>query len=143
MKKVFFQGTFDLINWGHIRAFQDAKAQGDYLIVGLNSDELIRTYKKREPVLPFWQRKFILESIRYIDEVVEIHTFSPIAELKELEIDVYIIGSEWKASKMKEMAYMRSSGGSVFFTPEYEGVVHSSEIRNRCIQQYLKKGAGK
>jgi len=139
MKKVFFQGTFDILNWGHVMAFRDAKAQGDYLIVGLNSDKLVSDYKNREPILPFWQRKAILESIRWIDEVVEIHTFSPLKELRELKIDVYIIGSEWKASKVKEMNYMKSIGGSVFFTPEYDGVIHSSEIRKRCVSEETKK----
>jgi len=139
MKKVFFQGTFDIMNWGHIQAFKDAKAQGDYLIIGLNSDELVRTYKKREPILPFWQRKAILEAVKYIDEVIEIGTMSPLQELKDLDIDVYVIGSEWKASKMKEKAYMESKGGSVFYTPEYDGVIHSSDIRRKCVQEYLKK----
>ena len=139
MKKVFFQGTFDILNWGHTMAFRDAKAQGDYLIIGLNSDNLIRSYKKREPILPFWQRKFILESMKYVDEVVEVNTFSPMKELQELKIDVYIIGSEWKASKVSEINYMKSVGGSVFFTPEYEGVIHSSEIRRRCVVEEAKK----
>jgi glycerol-3-phosphate cytidylyltransferase len=144
MKKVFFQGTFDILNWGHIMAFRDAKNQGDYLIVGLNSDKLVKSYKKREPILPFWQRKAILESIRWVDEVVQIDKFSPLQTLKDLNIDVYVIALEWKESKKKEMVYMRSKGGAVFFTPEYEGVIHSSEIRKRCVQEFLKKkGAGK
>ena len=124
MKKVFFQGTFDIMNWGHIQAFKDAKAQGDYLIIGLNSDNLVRSYKKREPILPFWQRKAILEAVKWIDEVIEANEFSPLELLKELDIDVYVIGSEWKASKMKETAYITSKGGSVFYTPEYDGVIH-------------------
>ncbi len=140
MKKVFFQGTFDILNWGHTMAFKEAKEQGDYLIIGLNSDELVRSYKKREPILPFWQRKSILLSIRWIDEVVQIDTFSPLQTLKDLDIDVYIIGSEWKQSKMKETAFMKGKGGSVFFTSEYEGVIHSSEIRRRCVQEVLQKG---
>jgi cytidyltransferase-like protein len=143
MKKVFFQGSFDILNWGHTMAFKDAKAQGDYLIIGLNSDELVRSYKKREPILPFWQRKAILEAIKWIDEVIKVDTFSPLETLKNLDIDVYIIGSEWKASKMKEVAYMKSKGGSVFYTPEYDGVIHSSEIRRRCLQEFLKKGEKK
>lgn len=143
MKKVLFQGTFDIMNWGHIQAFKDAKAQGDYLTVALNSDELVRTYKKREPILPFWQRKAILEAIVYIDEVIEADNFSPLELIKSLDIDVYVIGSEWKASKMKERAYIESKGGSVFYTPEYDGVIHSSDIRRKCVQEYLKNGAGK
>ena len=139
MKKVFIQGTFDLLNYGHTMAFRDAKAQGDYLIVGLNTDELVREYKHREPILPFWQRKIILESIRWIDEVVPANTFSPMQLLIDMDIDVYAIGSEWKASKVKEVNYMKRKGGSVIYTPEYPGVIHSSEIRTRCVAQSQQK----
>ncbi len=132
MKKVFFQGAFDLINWGHIKAFKDAKLQGDYLIVGLNTDELIRQYKNREPILPFYQRKEILEAIRYIDEVIPANEFSPLQMLIDLDIDVYVIGEEWKGTKVKEINFMKSKGGEVFFTPTYPGVIRSTEIRRKC-----------
>lgn len=135
MKKVFFQGAFDLLNWGHIRAFEDAKKQGDYLIVGLNADELIRTYKNREPILPFDQRKAILEAIKWIDEVVPSENFSPYQQLIDLDIDVYVVAEEWEGTKTKEIGYMKSKGKEVFYTPEYPGVIHSTEIRRRCAEQ--------
>ena len=130
MKKVFFQGSFDLINHGHVYAFRDAKKQGDYLIVGLNSDELVKDFKERDVILPFWQRKIILEGIKYIDEVVKMDNFSPLKHLKD--IDVYVIYQEWLPTKTEEIAYMQSKGGKIFVTPEYEGVTHSSEIRRKC-----------
>ena len=140
MIKVLFQGTFDLLNYGHVRAFEDAKKQGDYLIVALNTDDLIRRYKKREPILPYKQREVILKAIRFIDEVIPVNDFSPLELIKKHDIQVYVIGSEWKASKMKEIAYMKSINGKVFFTPEYDGVIHSSQIRRRCVQDASKRG---
>lgn len=140
MIKVLFQGTFDLLNYGHVKAFEDAKKQGDYLIVALNTDDLIRRYKKKDPILPYWQREIILKAIRYIDEVIPANDFSPFELLKEHDINVYVIGAEWKASKMKEINYMKSIGGKVFFTPEYDGVIHSSQIRRRCVQDASKRG---
>lgn len=140
MIKVLFQGTFDLLNYGHVKAFEDAKKQGDYLIVALNTDDLIRRYKKREPILPYKQREVILKAVRFIDEVIPANDFSPLELLKEHNIDVYVIGSEWKASKMKEIGYMKSVGGKIFFTPEYDGVIHSSQIRRRCVQDASKGG---
>jgi rfaE bifunctional protein nucleotidyltransferase chain/domain len=140
MIKVFFQGTFDLLNYGHVRAFEDAKKQGDYLIVALNTDDLIRRYKKREPILPYEQREVILKAVRFIDEVIPVDEFSPLELLKKHNINVYVIGNEWKASKVKEINYMKSIGGKVFFTPEYDGVIHSSEIRRRCVQDASKTG---
>ena len=138
MIKVLFQGTFDLLNYGHVKAFEDARKQGDCLIVALNTDNLIRRYKKKDPILPYWQREVILKAIKYIDEVIPANDFSPLELLKEHDINVYVIGSEWKASKMKEAAYMKSIGGRVFYTPEYDGVIHSSQIRRRCVQEAFK-----
>ena len=132
MKKVFFQGAFDILNHGHILAFRDAKKQGDYLIVGLNTDELIKSYKHKSSILPYWQRKIILESIKYIDEVIPMNTFSPLENLKD--IDVYVIYIGWKDSKVKEIEYMESKGGKVFFTPEYDNVIHSSEIKSLLLK---------
>jgi len=140
MIKVLFQGTFDLLNYGHVKAFEDAKKQGDYLIVALNTDDLIRRYKKREPILPYKQREVILKAVRFIDEVIPVNDFSPLELLKKHNINVYVIGSEWKASKMKEIGYMKSIGGKIFFTPEYDGVIHSSQIRRRCVQDASKGG---
>lgn len=138
MVKVLFQGTFDLLNYGHVRAFEDAKNQGEYLIIALNTDDLIRRYKKRNPILPYEQREFILKAIKWIDKIIPANNFSPLELLKEYKIKVYVIGTEWKASKMKEINYMRSIGGKVFFTPEYDGVIHSSEIRRKCVQEASK-----
>lgn len=138
MKKVFFQGAFDILNAGHVRAFKDAKAQGDYLIIGLNTDELITDYKQRESIIPYDQRKEILEAIKYVDEVIPMNTFSPIQTLMDLDIDVFVIYVGWKGTKMKEMNYMKSKGGEIFFTPEYDSSIHSSLIRKRCVEQYFK-----
>jgi hypothetical protein len=58
--------------------------------------------------------------------------------LIKYDIDVYVVADEWSGTKMKEIAYMKSRGGSVFFTPEYEGVIRSTEIRRRCAEEYNK-----
>jgi len=137
MKKVFFQGAFDILNYGHIRAIEAAKQQGDYLIIGLNTDELIRDYKNREVILPYEHRKVILEAIKWVDKVVPAREVSPLDLLRRLDIYVYIIGTEWKGTKMKEIAYMKSKGGQVVFTPRYKGTICSSDIRRRIAKQAL------
>ena len=95
MKKkiVFIQGAYEIINWGHIKSFQRLKKmyKGCYLIVALNSNELIKSYKKREPVLPWYQKKFIIESCVYVDKVVKATEFSPLKLLKKYNVDVYVI----------------------------------------------------
>ena len=70
MKKVITYGTFDLLHYGHIRLLQRAKEMGDYLIVGLSTDKFNELQKHKESYNNFAERKYILEAIRYVDEVI-------------------------------------------------------------------------
>lgn len=138
-KVVFFQGTFDIINWGHVKAFKQCKSFGDELIVGLNTDKLVKSYKHREPVLPFYQKKFIIESFKYVDMVVPATNFSPLKLLKKYDVDVYCIGSEWVESKKKEIAWIKAKGGEIKIIPEFRGVIHTSMIKKILLQEALEK----
>ena len=69
MKKIIMlSGGFDPVHIGHIRMFKEAKLWGDKVFVGLNSDEWL-TRKKGKPFMPFEERREILQSIKYIDQV--------------------------------------------------------------------------
>ena len=70
MKKVFVSGCFDIIHGGHIKFFEQAKKYGDYLIVSFASDEVLWKHKKRKSALPESHKKYILESLRMVDEVI-------------------------------------------------------------------------
>lgn len=70
MKTVFVSGCFDIIHAGHIEFFKQAKALGDYLIVSFASDDVLMHHKHRKPSIPQEHKKVVLESIKYIDEVV-------------------------------------------------------------------------
>lgn len=131
---ILFQGTFDLINYGHICAFKMCKETGGKLIVALNTDKLIRSYKHREPILPYTHRKTILEAIKYIDKVVPASHFSPMDLLKKYNANVYAVGSEWVEAHQSEIKYIKENGGEIIVTPEFPGVIHSSEMRKRIIQ---------
>lgn len=133
-KIIFLQGSFDLINWGHIKAFEEMAGIG-YVIIGLNSNELLKAYKKREPVLPWEQKKFIIESCKFVNEVVLAPEFSPLKLLKQHEVDVYCLTKEWEHTKAEEIAYMRSKGGEVYFLPRYEGVVCTSDIKRILLKE--------
>lgn len=136
-KVVLIQGAFDIINWGHIKAFERAKSHGDYLIVALNSNALIAQYKGREAVLPWYQKKFILESCIYVDKVVKATEFSPLKLLKKHKVDVYVITREWTDTKDKEKAYMKKKGGRVVYSPRFKGVVPTSTIKRILLQEAL------
>lgn len=136
-KVVLLQGAFDLINWGHIKAFQRIKKLNpdSFFIVALNSDALLRDYKKREPVLPFYQKKFIIESCKYVDKVIKATEFSPLKLLQKYDVDVYVLTREWKHTKAEEIAYMKDKGGKVSFSPRFKGVVCTSDIKKILLKE--------
>lgn len=136
---VLLQGTFDIINWGHIKAFQRAKALGDYLIIALNSNSLVKRFKGRDAVLPWYQKKFIIESCIFVDKVVLAPKFSPLELLKRYNVDVYVLTKEWEKTKATEIAYMKSKGGKVSFSPRFKGVVPTSEIKRRLLKEAQAK----
>ena len=134
MKKVFIQGAFEIVNAGHIKVFEFCKQQGDKLIVGLNTNELLRDYKKREPVFPFEEKKLLIEAIRYVDEVVPAPSFSPLELLKSLDIDVYCIAEEWRTSKAEEIDFMLSHGKEIVFVPDF-GLTRTSAVKKALLEE--------
>jgi len=69
MIKVFVSGCYDIVHGGHVEFFKQARSLGDYLVVSFASDENLLKYKGRVGALPETHKKFLLESIRYVDEV--------------------------------------------------------------------------
>lgn len=138
-KVVLLQGTFDILNWGHVRAFQRAKALGDYLIIALNTNALVKRFKRRNAVLPWYQKKFIIESCRFVDKVVRAPDFSPLKLLKRHDVSVYVLTREWESTKQKEIAYMKKKGGSVSFSPRFKGVIPTSKIKEILLKEASRK----
>lgn len=134
-KVVLFQGAFEILNYGHVRAFQRAKQLGDVLIVALNTNKLLKEYKGRDAVLPWRHKATILRSIRWVDKVVPAHSFSPMELLKKYDVDVYVLTREWEDKHQAEIAWMKAKGGKVFFSRRYAGVVPTSEIKRRLLKE--------
>lgn len=96
MKRVMTYGTFDLLHYGHINLLRRAKLLGDYLVVGLSSDEF-NAEKGKASFFNYEQRKLLLGAIRYVDLVVpETNWEQKINDIKKYEIDVFVIGDDWK-----------------------------------------------
>ena len=134
-KVVLLQGAFDLLNTGHIRSFKRAKGFGDYLIVAVNTPELIKDYKKRQPIFTYAEKKLIIESIKYVDKVVPASHFSPLELLKKYDVDVYMIAPEWLETKAEEIAYMKEKGGKIKMCHNYKNVKRSSDIKRLLLQE--------
>ncbi|PKR86193.1 glycerol-3-phosphate cytidylyltransferase [Heyndrickxia camelliae] len=96
MKKVITYGTFDLLHWGHINLLKRAKELGDYLIVALSTDEFNKI-KNKEAYHSYENRKFILESIRYVDEVIPENNWDQkISDVVNHNVDIFVMGDDWK-----------------------------------------------
>jgi glycerol-3-phosphate cytidylyltransferase len=96
MKKVITYGTFDLLHWGHINLLKRAKDLGDHLTVAISSDEF-NAIKNKKSYHSFDNRKFILESIRYVDEVIaEDNWEQKITDVIDNNIDIFVMGDDWK-----------------------------------------------
>ena len=96
MKRVMTYGTFDLLHYGHINILKRAKSLGDYLIVGLSSDEF-KELKGKKSVMSYEERKEILESIRYVDKVIkESNWEQKVDDIIKYNIDVFVIGDDWE-----------------------------------------------
>lgn len=96
MKKILTYGTFDLLHWGHINLLKRAKELGDYLIVALSTDEF-NLLKHKEAYHSYEERKLILESLKYVDEVIpEERWEQKIDDIKKNKIDIFVIGNDWE-----------------------------------------------
>lgn len=96
MKKVITYGTYDLLHYGHINLLQRAKAMGDYLIVGLSTDEF-NTLKGKKCYFSFNERKKMLEALRCVDLVIEENCWEQkINDVKEFKVDLFVMGDDWK-----------------------------------------------
>lgn len=96
MKKVITYGTFDLFHVGHVNILKRAKEKGDYLIVGLSTDEFNKI-KGKQSIIPYEQRKKILEAIKYVDEVIPENSWEQKREdIKKYKIDIFVMGNDWE-----------------------------------------------
>lgn len=96
MKKVITYGTFDLLHWGHINLLKRARELGDYLIVALSTDEF-NELKNKKSYHSYENRKFILESIRYVDEVIpEKNWEQKISDVQTHNVDIFVMGDDWE-----------------------------------------------
>lgn len=113
MRRVITYGTFDLLHYGHIHLLRRAKALGDYLIVGLSTDEF-NGIKGKKSYFSYAERKLLLESIRYVDLVIPEEGWEQKAEdLRLYHADVFVMGDDWKG----KFDDLRDLGVEVVYLP--------------------------
>ena len=120
----YTQGVFDMFHIGHLNLINGAKEQCEYLIVGVNSDELVKSYKNKIPVINQEERRLIVENIKAVDQCVLVSTLSKSELWKEYQFDAIFIGDDWKgnarwAQTEKDLARF---GAKVVYLPHTDGV---------------------
>lgn len=90
-------GVFDMFHIGHLNILKRAKEQCEYLIVGVTTDELV-SYKNKRAIIPYEERMVIVESIKYVDQVVSQESMDKMAAWKKYKFDVMFVGSDWKGT---------------------------------------------
>ncbi len=93
-------GVFDMFHVGHLNILKRAKEHCDYLIVGVSTDELVMSYKKKMPIIPFEERAAIVQSIEFVDLVVAQENRDKIAAQRQLQFDVMFVGDDWKGKPL-------------------------------------------
>jgi rfaE bifunctional protein nucleotidyltransferase chain/domain len=126
---VFTNGVFDLLHVGHLRLLQSARALGEALVVGVNSDESARTIKGRaRPVVPQFARAELVAAVRGVDFCVLFDQPDPRALLSALRPDVLAKGSEYALSQVVGRRMVEAWGGRVVLIPHRGGWSSSAII---------------
>jgi rfaE bifunctional protein nucleotidyltransferase chain/domain len=125
-KLVFTNGCFDIIHAGHVRYLKEAKALGDVLIVGLNSDKSVTAIKPGRPVNPQDQRAEVLSSLEMVDYVTLFDEETPYELIKILRPDILVKGGDWK----KEEIVGSDIAKETFSLPYIQGI-STTEIIER------------
>ena len=115
---VFTNGVFDLLHSGHIDVLSSARAQGDALVVGLNSDSSVRRLKGADrPVRNETERAYVLAALRDVDAVVTFSEDTPLALIRRLRPDVLVKGGDYAPDTVVGRDDVESWGGRVVIVP--------------------------
>ena len=129
----------DLLHWGHVRFLKECKSFCDYLVVGVDNDELV-SKNKLEPIIPFSKRLEVAESIRYVDEVRDSLDWNPAVMLEKLHSEGYNLKYYFHGNDRvdpRAVEYIESVGGKAVIT-SYVGGISTSTIIQTILERYGK-----
>lgn len=137
-KVVFTNGCFDLIHSGHVDYLSKAKALGDVLIVGLNTDDSVKKIKgNKRPILKENERAFVLSNLKPVDYVVFFEEDTPEKLISELIPDILVKGADWDLEKIVGRDILEKNGGEVK-TIEFVNDQSTSRIIELIVSRYSK-----
>ena len=136
---VFTNGCFDLLHIGHVRYLEEARALGDVLVVGVNSDASVRKLKgPKRPILPEAERAEILSSLGCVDYISLFDEIDPLKLITSLRPDVLVKGGDWTKEQTVGKEVVERSGGEVVIIPFVKGASTSTLIET-ILKKYEKR----
>ncbi len=128
---VFTNGVFDVLHPGHTRYLADARAEGDVLIVAVNSDRSVRAQNKGtdRPITPEHERAELLSALAVVDAVVVFDDDTPLAIVSAIQPDVLVKGADWAADAIVGREVVEARGGRVVRIPLAPGYSTSAILQ--------------
>ncbi len=132
----YTQGTYDMFHIGHLNLLKNAKKNCDFLIVGVNSDELVESYKNKKTIVPLEERIAIISELCCVDKAIRCDSLDKEQIAKEYNINKIFIGDDWKGNSRWEETKknMEKIGVEVVFLPHTQGV--SSTMLREKLSDY-------
>ena len=129
---VYTAGTFDMLHINHLKMLEYARSLGDILIVGVNTDELVASYKS-QPIIPFEERIALMKALKYPDIVIPQKSLDHTDKVKKLHFDIFVVGDDWTG----KYDYLEELGITVVYFPYGEGI-SSSDLKKKIYNNYKK-----
>lgn len=132
----YTQGTYDMFHIGHLNLLRNAKAQCDYLVVGVNNDELVSQYKNKCVVVPLAERLDIVGAIRFVDKVIACNTLDKMVAYEKVHFNRLFIGDDWRGNSRWEETgkQMKALGVELIYLPHTQGT--SSTMLRDKLKEY-------
>ena len=131
-------GVYDMFHIGHLNILQRAKAQCDFLIVGVSTDELVRHEKQKTPIIPFENRCAIVSAIKYVDQVVPQMDKNKVGAWEKYHFNKMFVGSDWRGTEAWKNFedQFRPLGVEIVYLDYTEGI--SSSILRDTLKEQAK-----
>ena len=132
----YTSGVFDLFHVGHVNILKAAKSMSDKLIVGVSTDELVKEYKNKEPIINYKERCEIVSSVKYVDLVVAQETMDKMEAWNRYKFNIMVVGDDWYKTKKWELIQDKftEKNVKVIYIPYTKGV--SSTKINNILNEY-------
>ncbi len=136
---VFTNGCFDILHLGHVRYLEEAKALGDVLVVGVNSDSSVRKLKgPKRPILPEKERTEILSGLGCVDYITIFNEADPLKLITSLKPNLLVKGGDWTREQIVGREVVERSGGELVIIPFVKGA-STSNVIDTILKRFQKK----